>query len=99
MGPEGSSLAGRGDRARFLPLEARCVAPQTLEVVERALVRSEDVDDDVDVVQEPPAGVALALAARGTDVELLPQRAFDLLDDRLDLPGRRRRADHEVIGD
>src|SRR5918994_6384248 len=55
--------------------------------------------DDIDVVEEPPARVALALAARRADVELLPERALDLLDDRLDLAAGRRGADHEVVRD
>ena len=62
MGPEEPSLTGGGDRARFLPIQPRRVAPEALEIVERALVRTEDVHDHVDVVQEPPAGVALALS-------------------------------------
>src|SRR5688572_7187278 len=99
MGPEEASLSSGGDRARLFPFQAGCVAPQPLEVVEGPLLGSEDVHHDVDVVDEPPAGVPLALAPRRTDVELLPERALDLLDHRPDLSGGRRRADHEVVRD
>ncbi|GAA3064376.1 hypothetical protein GCM10020000_54980 [Streptomyces olivoverticillatus] len=43
------------------------------------------VHDDVDVVQQHPAGVAVALAAHGLGAELLEQPLLDLVDDRLDL--------------
>src|SRR5687768_7325417 len=95
---EARSASG-GDRARLFPLQPRCVAPEALEVVESSLLGSEDVHHDVDVVEEPPAGVTLALTSGRADVELLPERALDLLDHGLDLPGGRRRADHEVVRD
>ena len=51
MGPERSSLAGGGDRVRLFPVEPRRVAPEAFEVVERPLVRTEDVHlDYIDVV-------------------------------------------------
>src|SRR5919109_485589 len=99
MGPQVASLTGGGHRVRLRPVDTRSVAPQPLEVVEVALRRTEDVHHDVDVVQEPPAGIALTFAPRRTDAEPLPKDPLDLLDDAADLAAGHRRADHEVIGD
>src|SRR5215211_2250518 len=99
MGPDRPSLTGGGDRVRLLPVQSRRVAPQPFEVVVLALGGTEDVDDDVDVIEEPPARVTLALPARRPDLELLPQDPLDLLDDRTDLAARGRGADHEVVRD
>lgn len=44
-----------------------------------------DVDHDVDVVEEDPAGVAVTLTAHRLDPELLLKPLLDLVDDRLDL--------------
>src|SRR5262245_51172593 len=57
------------------------------------------MDHDVDVVEEPPTGVAFALSPRGPDAELLAEGPLDLLHDRSDLASRRRGADHEVVRD
>src|SRR5919108_1143466 len=99
MGPETPSLAGGGDRVGLLPLDPRGVSPEPLEVVVGPLLRPEHVDHDVDVVEEPPARIALALASSRANAQLLLQGPLDLLDHRTDLPGGRGRADHEVVGD
>src|SRR5918995_165748 len=99
MGPEWASLTGGGDRVRLFPVDPWGVAPQSLEVVVVALRGTEDVDDHVDVVEEPPSGVPLALASSRTHAQLLLQGPLDLLDHTLDLPARGRGADHEVIRD
>src|SRR5918994_1868435 len=99
MGPEWASLTGGGDRVRLFPVDPWGVAPQSLEVVVVALRGTEDVDDHVDVVGEPPSGVPLALASSRTHAQLLLQGPLDLLDHTLDLPARGRGADHEVIRD
>ena len=56
------------------------------------------VHDDVDVVQEHPATLALAFAADRVDVDLV-ERLLDAVDDRLDLTVVGRRAQQEDIGD
>ena len=91
------SLPG-GCGVLLLPLEPRRVTPQPLQVVVGALFLAEHMDDDVDVIQEPPASLVLALA---TD-RLLPQRTDRVarsLRSRSSAGGSRRRADHEVVGD
>src|SRR5687768_8801824 len=99
MGPEWPSLTGRGNRVRLFPVHARGVAPEPLEIVEGTFLGAEHVDHDVDVVEEPPAGVTLALPSRRANVELLPQGTLDLVHHRLDLACGSRGADHEVVSD
>src|SRR4051794_26932108 len=57
-----------------------------------------DMDDDVAVVEQHPATLALALASNrpGSD---LAQLVLDLVDDRAHLAVVRRRADDEGVGD
>src|SRR5689334_269050 len=69
--PRGRLLGERDDRA---------VSPDALEGVVDALLHVLHVDDDVDVVEEHPPGVAVALTTSG----LLPQLAPDPLLDRVD---------------
>src|SRR5699024_386025 len=58
-----------------------------------------DVDDDVAVVQQHPAGVALALAAQRLAAALGEQRLLDAVDDRGDLPLGLPAAHEEHVGD
>src|SRR5215207_3972674 len=58
-------LTGAGSGVRPLPPDLRGVGPQTLQVVVGAFLLAEDVHDDVDVVEQPPTGFSLALAAHG----------------------------------
>jgi hypothetical protein len=56
-GDQAADLVAAGDHGG--------VAPEAFEVVVGALLLEEDVDDEVDEVQEDPAGLALSLAAQG----------------------------------
>lgn len=72
------------------------VAPESLEAVELARPRGEDVHDDVEEVDEDPLGLALALDARRT-----PRRAEPLADavgDRLGLTGGGAGDEDEEVG-
>ena len=75
------------------------VPPEPLEGVVDALLDVLDVDDDVDVVEQDPATLALALAAGRAYVELDAQALLDGVDDRADLPVVGRRAEEEGVGD
>src|SRR5699024_8982310 len=75
------------------------IAPQPLERVEGAVLGVLDVDDDVAVVQQHPAGVALALAAQRLAAALAEQRLLDAVDDRGDLPLGLPAAHEEHVGD
>jgi hypothetical protein len=72
------------------------VRPQPLEVVVIALLRLEDVNDEVHVVQEDPAALSLALSSERLD---LPgcQPVLDLLGDGSDLAIRVAVTDQEVV--
>jgi hypothetical protein len=56
------------------------------------------VDDEVDEVQEDPAGLALSLAAEGAGA-FDAAGALDLFGDGADLAVVAARADDEVVGD
>src|SRR5687767_5245770 len=57
------------------------------------------MDDDVDVVQQDPAGLAVALAAHRLGAELLVQPLLDLVNDRLDLAVVGRGGEQEGVRD
>src|SRR5512132_2035030 len=100
MGPEAESVySARRNGVRFFPLHSRGIAPQALEVVVLALLLTEDVDDDVHVVEEHPLPPVLALASDGLDAQTFANTLLDLLDQRADLAVAGTRGDHEVIGD
>src|SRR5262245_5027304 len=81
------------DRAR------RGLAPELLAAVEVARVRGEDVHDAVEVVEQDPAGLAIALgAAREEAVVGVLQLLVDRVVDRLRLALGVAGADHEVVG-
>ena len=95
--------SGRGVYRRSgdgsLDLEARRIAPQTLQLVVVPRLLIEEMDDHVAVVEEYPVPVLLALPPiRLASVGGL-QSELDLVDERLDVPGRRARGDEEEIGD
>ena len=99
MGPEWPSLTGRGNRVRLFPVHARGIAPEPFEIVEGSLLGAEHVDHDVDVVEEPPAGVTLTLPPRGR-TSSCSFRARST-SSTTDLTWRRGSgsADHEVVRD
>jgi hypothetical protein len=72
--------------------------PEAFEVVEGAFFGGEDVDDDVAVVHEDPAGVGLTLAAEGLCAVGFG-RLFHRLDDGLDLAVGGAVGDDEVVGE
>ena len=80
-------------------LQLGAVLPQPLQGVEDALLAVLDVDDDVDVVEQDPAGLAVALAAHRLGAELLLQPLLDLVDDRLDLAVVGRGGQQEGVRD
>src|SRR5699024_1822879 len=96
-GPADGSFAGGGPDV-LGQVDDRAVAPEPLEGVELALVLVLDVHDDVAVVDEDPAPVALALATDRLGAELA-ERALDGVDDRLDLAVVARGGDEEGVGD
>src|SRR4051794_36688266 len=92
----GSAATARGDVGRHR--DHRAVAPEAFEGVELAFLRVLDVYDDLGVVDQHPATVALALAAYGLGTDLA-ELVLDLVDDRLHLPLVARRAEQEGVGD
>ena len=78
--------------------DQRAVAPQPLEGVELPLLLVLHVHDDVAVVDQHPAAVALALAADRLGADLA-QLVLDLVDDRLHLAVVARRGEQERVGD
>ena len=70
----GPALGGSGILRQ---LEDGAVLPQPLQGVEDPLLRVLHVHDDVHVVQEDPAALALPLAADGLDAEVLQQPLLD----------------------
>ena len=78
--------------------DERAVLPEPLEGVEDPLLGVLDVHDDVAVVEQHPAAVALALAADRL-VPLQAQRLLDRVDDGLDLALVVAGGDDEDVGD
>jgi hypothetical protein len=72
------------------------VRPQPLEVVVIALLRLEDVNDEVHVVQKDPAALSLALSSERLDLPVC-QPVLDLLGDGTDLTIRVAATDQEVV--
>src|SRR5437016_70815 len=99
MGPGAGSLTRGSGLGSVLPTQTRSVAPEPLEVVVRALLGTEDVHHDIDVIEEPPPRAGFAFAPDRTDSESVPDLTFDALDHRLHLPLGTGRADHEEVGD
>src|SRR5947208_16701111 len=97
MGPERGSLTRGSGLGSFLPAQTRSVAPEPLEVVVRALLGTEHMHDDVDVVEEPPPCAGFAFAPDRTDAEPVPDLILDALDHRLHLPLGAGRADDEEV--
>ena len=88
-----------GRLARGRELNDRAVTPQALQCVEHAVFVVLDVDDDIRVVKQDPAALAAAFAANRTNLELLGELVFDLVDDRIDLALGGSRGNQECIGD
>src|SRR5665648_814773 len=95
----GDLLGRLGQRPDALrDLNAPCVAPELLEAVELALLRLEDVDDDVTVVEQYPRTLTLTFTSKYTSTRRL-QRRFDLIDDRRHLPRGTTGGHHEEVRD
>jgi hypothetical protein len=75
------------------------VLPQAFEVVIAALLRREDVDDNVAVDQEHPAVAGLAFDVPGVQPILLLGDLLNAFEDRLELSFARAAAQDEVVGD
>src|SRR4029453_16913973 len=78
----------------------RGFAPEVFEPVVLACVGREDVHDHVPVVEQDPAGLAVALGAawQQAAVGAVLQLVVDAVVDRLCLALRVARADHEEVG-
>ena len=87
-----------GGRAVILEGDPTGICPQPLEVVVVAFLLVEHVNDEIDVVEQDPAALALAFAAEGLAVPF-GQPLLDFTRDCLDLPIGISAADHEVVGD
>ena len=72
---------------------------QALEAVEGALLRGEDVDDEVDVVHQDPLALAAAFDGVGIDSEVALEADFDLVGDGAVLALVGAVADEEVVGE
>jgi len=72
---------------------------QAFDVVEGALFREEDVDDDVDVVEEDPFGLATAFDGGGVETEFLLEAHLDLVGDGDDLTIVGGGGDEEEVGE
>src|SRR5487761_1369097 len=92
------SRSRRTGRRPGLERDQRAVLPQPFERVEGTLVGMLHVDDDVDVVEQHPAALALAFPAGGLGTGQ-PQPGLDLVDDRPDLADVGRRTEQERVGD
>src|SRR2546426_8016157 len=99
MGPERASLTRGSGHGSVLPAQTRSVAPEPLEVVVRALLGTEHMHHDVDVVEEPPPRTGFAFAPDRTDAEPVSDLVFDALDHGLHLPLGAGRTDDEEVRD
>jgi hypothetical protein len=70
--------------------------PEPVQVIEIAFFGAEDVDDNVAVIQQEPAGIHGTLVVMGKD-PLLFQAELDLFEDGADLPGAIGGADNEIV--
>src|SRR6476619_3868786 len=98
MGPKPGSLPGGCGLGSVFPTYARRVAPQPLEVVVRAFLGTENMND-VDIVEEPPPRAGFAFPSDRAHSQPFSDPILDALDHRLDLPLGARGADHEEVGD
>jgi hypothetical protein len=85
-------LGGRG-----VELDRRHVAPELLEAVVAARLRGEDVEDDVQVVDEDPVSLAIALDRPRRHAVVALQALADLVIDRLRLASVPARAEDEEV--
>src|SRR5699024_1021692 len=110
-GPPGCSRSGRGapgpdgcegPSRRAVRVEPQIddggVAPEPLEGVEGAVLGMLDVHDDVAVVQQHPAGVALALATQRLAAPLREKGLLDAVHDGGHLPFGFPAADQDHVG-
>lgn len=88
-----------GNRVALGNLNSFCVAPQLLETIEFALIRLEDMNNDLGEVQEDPSPFGFALSADGLHAHLGEQGLLDFLGDHFDLSIIAASADDEVVGD
>src|SRR5207249_7278876 len=67
----------------FVPLG---VPPESFERIEIAALAAEDVDDEVEIIEQDPLGLLDALGQMRPLAEFGPERLFDEIRDRIDLP-------------
>ena len=73
------------------------VTPQPLQIVVSALIRREDVDDQISIIAHNPFAVRVSLDADRLLAELLLHLFGNLVPDRLRLALVGRRTDEEVV--
>lgn len=88
-----------GSLPGILELDHRSVGPQALQVVVVAVFFLEDVHDEIDVVQEDPHALPLALSAERLYPVSHVEGMFDLFCDRPYLPVIVPATYEEVVGD
>jgi hypothetical protein len=71
--------------------------PELVQLIKIAFFGAENVDDNVAVVQQQPAGVHGALVVMGQYPPLF-QAELDFLQDGTDLPGAIAGADNKIVG-
>ena len=72
--------------------------PQALQVVELARPRRENVNDEIDIVQKDPLPFGIAFDVQGSNALPL-EYFFDVVCNRLSVPGRCAGTNEEVIGE
>src|SRR6267143_646798 len=86
-----------GRRLQFGRLQALGRLPQALEFVIPPGLLGEDMNDEIDVVEQDPLGLAIAFDVSGVESGLL-QAEFDFFSDGLDLARIGAAAYDEVVG-
>src|ERR1700733_5554191 len=72
---------------------------QALDIVEGTLFRQEDVDDKVDIVEQNPFALALALDGVGISAEFALHAQLDFISDGLRLPLVGPAGDEKEVGE
>jgi len=70
--------------------------PEPVEVIEFALRRTEDMHNDIAVIEQEPAGIGAAFLPKRRD-SLVFQAFFDFIEDGAELPLAFSGADNEII--
>ena len=88
---------GRG--LQVCRLEAAGGLPEALEIVVPAGVLGEDVNNEVDVIEQNPLGLVVALGVRGVEAEAALKTELDFVGNGLDLARVGAAAENEIVGE